>query len=122
MAKMTKAQVLKYLKANGTSKKQTGSFTDFYLAGCYGRTNFWLKDVPNIRFVQVQFAGGYDWEAHSDGSFEREGVHHISTEGVFKVIEAHQKGENINLAYSQMAARVSAGYVDDVRPGARCDY
>jgi len=63
MAKLTKAAVLKYLKEHGSSREQKDSWINFYLAGCSGRTDFWLPGLPHIRFCQVKYYGGYDWEA-----------------------------------------------------------
>lgn len=119
MAKLNKAAVLRYLKANGTSKKQEGSYWDFYLAGCSGRTDFWLNNVPHIRFCQVHCSDGYDWRAYSDNSKHQA---YICTVGVFDVITAHQNGEDINKAYAIAELKAIQGLVDYIRPGAPSDY
>jgi len=119
MPKLNKATVLKYLKANGTNKKQDGNYLDFYLSGCSGRTDFWLKDVPHIRFCQEHYTGGYDWRAYSDKATRQS---YICTVGVFDVIAAHQNGEDIDQAYDAAELKAFQGLVDYIRPGAPGDY
>lgn len=119
MPRLNKAQVLKYLKTHGTHKEQQGDWTSFYLAGCSGRTDFWLKDLPHIRFCQVKFNGGYDWEAHNSNNNK---VSYVCTVGVFDIIEAHQNGKSVDEAYEAAAQKTYDGYVDYIRPGAPNDY
>lgn len=124
MAKMNKSSVLKYLKTFGKGVPQEipegGDFwTHFYQAGCSGRTDYYIPDLPGWRFCQVHSFNDYDWRTYRevDGKEKR-----VSTVGTFEVIQAHQAGQDVVKAFDYANAMGIAGYVDYIRPGAPSDY